>query len=120
MRNLSFADDPDGDRCPLGAHIRRANPRDGFGGGRERSLAITAQHRIWRRGRVYGDAVCSELMPADCRRDPIEREGEEKNAESGLFFAALCGDIARQFEFIQQTWLNNPKFAGVYDEVDRG
>ena len=27
-------------------------------------------------------------------------------------------DIAQQFEFIQQTWLNNPTFAGVDGEVD--
>jgi hypothetical protein len=24
----------------------------------------------------------------------------------------------RQFEFIQQSWLNNPKFNGLYDERD--
>ena len=27
-------------------------------------------------------------------------------------------DIAQQFEFIPQTWLNNPTFAGVDGEVD--
>jgi hypothetical protein len=26
--------------------------------------------------------------------------------------------VARQFEFIQQTWANSPKFAGLYDEPD--
>jgi hypothetical protein len=36
----------------------------------------------------------------------------------GLLFMSLCGDISRQFEFVQQTWLNNPKFLDLYDEVD--
>ena len=36
----------------------------------------------------------------------------------GLLFICLCADIARQFEFIQQTWLNNPKHSGRFDEVD--
>jgi deferrochelatase/peroxidase EfeB len=38
--------------------------------------------------------------------------------ERGLHFVCLAGNIARQFEFIQHTWANNPKFAGLYDEVD--
>jgi len=35
-----------------------------------------------------------------------------------MLFMALCADLARQFEFIQQTWLNNPKHSGRPDEVD--
>ena len=38
--------------------------------------------------------------------------------ERGLYFICLNANIARQFEFIQQTWVNNPKFDGLYDEVD--
>jgi hypothetical protein len=40
------------------------------------------------------------------------------SAPRGLVFACLCADIARQFEFVQQTWLNNPKFLDLYEEVD--
>ena len=36
----------------------------------------------------------------------------------GLFFIALNGDLERQFEFVQQTWINNPSFAGLHGEVD--
>ena len=41
-------------RCPVGAHIRRANPRDaeGFFDGR-----LSNRHRIIRRGRPYGPAA---------------------------------------------------------------
>ena len=31
---------------------------------------------------------------------------------------ALNTDIARQFEFVQQTWLLNSSFATLYQEVD--
>jgi hypothetical protein len=38
--------------------------------------------------------------------------------ERGLHFVCLCANIARQFEFVQHTWLNNPKFKGLYDDPD--
>ena len=40
------------------------------------------------------------------------------DAERGLHFICLNANIQRQFEFIQHTWLNNPKFAGLYDDAD--
>jgi deferrochelatase/peroxidase EfeB len=33
-------------------------------------------------------------------------------------FICLNTDIARQFEFVQQTWLLNPNFATLFDETD--
>ena len=33
-------------------------------------------------------------------------------------FLCLNANVHRQFEFVQQTWINNPKFGGLYDEVD--
>ncbi|GAA3029206.1 hypothetical protein GCM10020000_02200 [Streptomyces olivoverticillatus] len=52
-----FASDPDGLRCPLGAHIRRANPRDSLDPqpGSAESIAIGRRHRLLRRGRAYGE-----------------------------------------------------------------
>src|SRR6185369_11463922 len=38
--------------------------------------------------------------------------------EQGLIFLAINSDIQRQFEFIQQTWINSPKFNGLYDNPD--
>lgn len=38
--------------------------------------------------------------------------------EQGLLFLAINASLVRQFEFIQQSWLNNPKFNGLYDERD--
>jgi len=38
--------------------------------------------------------------------------------ERGLLFLCLAANIGRQFEFIQHSWVNNPKFDGLYDEPD--
>ena len=40
------------------------------------------------------------------------------DADRGLFFICLAGNIGRQYEFIQHSWVNNPKFDELYDEPD--
>jgi deferrochelatase/peroxidase EfeB len=94
---LFGAEDPQGLRCPFGAHIRRANPRESFAPGSQEQLAITNRHRILRVGRRYRPA-----------------HGERP----GLFFMCLNADLERQFEFVQQTWLQAPSFHGLTDERD--
>jgi Dyp-type peroxidase family len=98
--------DPDGLRCPYGAHIRRANPRDMFGADAKEGLHDANLHRIVRRGRAYGPKLAGSLPQQD---DGVER---------GLFFMALNANLRRQFEFIQQTWINSCKFAGLSAERD--
>lgn len=98
--------DESGRGCPIGAHIRRANPRDSLGSSAKESLKISARHAIIRRGRSYGPEL--PRFAAD--------EGEEQ--ERGLFFICVNANIPRQFEFIQQTWLDNPKFGGLHDGRD--
>lgn len=94
---LFGAEDPEALRCPFGAHIRRANPRESFDPGSTEQIAITNRHRIMRIGRQY------EPQPAQ---------------NPGLFFMCLNGDIERQFEFVQQTWLGGPSFHGLSCETD--
>ena len=94
---LFGTEDPEALRCPFGAHIRRANPRDSFDPGSNDQIAITNRHRIIRVGRVYQ-----------------EKAGENP----GLLFMCLNGDIERQFEFVQQTWLMSPSFHGLSCEKD--
>jgi Dyp-type peroxidase family len=98
--------DPIGARCPLAAHIRRANPRDARGSTAEDSLTMVRRRRIIRRGRLYGVAPRAA--------QPQHEDGERR----GLYFVAININIARQFEFVQQTWLNNPKFAGLANDRD--
>lgn len=103
-----FEDDPDGAKCPLGAHIRRANPRDMLPPSQDESRRAVLRHRLLRRGRPYGPRAIGT---------PRERARSD-GAERGLVFLALNASFRRQFEFVQQTWVNNPKFGGLSDERD--
>jgi Dyp-type peroxidase family len=83
--------DPVGERCPLGSHIRRANPRGQpiMGGG-------GSKHRIVRRGLPYGS-----------RFDPDHPDDEER----GLVGMFICVSLRDQFEFVMHQWLNDGVFA---------
>lgn len=100
--DFSYAnDDPRGLHCPLGAHIRRANPRDSLEPDDPMQQQITNRHRLLRRGRSY------------------ERDASDQSAaEKGLLFVALCADLERQFEFVQQTWLGAETFHRLSREPD--
>ena len=50
--------------------------------------------------------------------DEALRQEMSPPRERGLHFICLNGNIARQFEFVNNTWLNSPKFAGLYDDAD--
>jgi Dyp-type peroxidase family len=99
------AEDPIGTRCPIGSHVRRANPRDALAPhpGTEYSLDVNRHHRLIRRGRIYG-----EKLP----------EGQVDDAPRGLMFIGVNANITRQFEFIQHSWLNDPRFNGLYGQAD--
>jgi Dyp-type peroxidase family len=101
-------------RCPIGAHVRRSNPRDSLdpSPGSQASIDVGKRHRLLRRGRQYGSFVpVEELLSAGA--------SETWNDEPrGLHFICLATNLARQFEFVQHTWLNNPRFAGLYDNPD--
>lgn len=98
--HFQFGEDPHGLRCPISSHVRRSNPRDTLVEDSQESLELMSRHLIIRRGRPYHDK---------------HADGTE---EQGLMFVALNTNIGRQFEFIQQTWMNNPKFNGLYDSKD--
>jgi Dyp-type peroxidase family len=83
--DFTYADDPQGSKCPVASHMRRANTRDGLNG---RNSALNNRRRILRRGLPYGLTT------------------DDDNGEHGIVFLALCADIGRQFEFVQQQWIN--------------
>jgi Dyp-type peroxidase family len=96
--------DPDGEGCPVGSHIRRANPRDSLDMPPARSILISRRHRIIRRGRKYKEE----------KKDPTGK----LNCEQGIFFIALNADLRHQFEFVQRIWINAPTFNGLDDDRD--
>jgi Dyp-type peroxidase family len=108
------AGDELGLKCPIGSHIRRANPRDALDPepGSDRSIEVGKRHRVMRRGRPYGAPVCESMEIPDilAHRDTA--------GERGLHFICFNTHIGRQFEFIQHTWLNNPKFDGLGEDDD--
>jgi deferrochelatase/peroxidase EfeB len=102
-----FDRDAQGVGCPPGAHVRRAFPRDALAPTAAMKLTLLQaanNHRILRRGRKFGPKL----------EDPRQDDGVDR----GLLFLCLNTDIERQFEFVQQTWLLNPSFATLFEEVD--
>ncbi len=111
LNQFTYGNDLDGTACPHGAHVRRANPRTpdlpantrGLANRFLRTLGFAAEdphddlvsstrfHRILRRGREYVDGPRAQ----------------------GLRFMCLNANILRQFEFVQASWLENPKFDGL-------
>lgn len=85
---FDYGDDPDGMRCPIGAHVRRMNPR--------RSLPfdgkLVNRHRIMRRGITYGDKL----------PEGADDDGQDR----GVIFMCLQANLARGFEFVQSQWAN--------------
>lgn len=88
VNDFHYADDPEGLKCPIGAHLRRMNPRDSMGFASD----LTRIRRIIRRGLPYG-TWAEEGQPVD-------------DSDRGIVFMALNASIMRQFEFVQQQWVN--------------
>ena len=86
--NFTYGADGEGTRCPVGAHVRRVHPRDAFGfNGR-----LIDRRRITRRGMPYG-------------RPAPDGEPASDAEERGIVFMALNANLSRQFEFVQQQWV---------------
>jgi Dyp-type peroxidase family len=92
--------------CPIGSHIRRANPRDSLLPTPDASMNTIRRHRIIRRGRAIGEQPQGAAEP---RAAGIER---------GLMFVCLNADFEQQFEFIQRNWINGTAFGGLSGERD--
>ena len=88
--------DPHGYAVPLGAHVRRMNPRD--------TAANMNRRRMIRRGATYGP-----YLPDDAADDGAER---------GIAAFVICGSLIRQFEFAQNVWVNDKNFHELGNERD--
>jgi Dyp-type peroxidase family len=93
--DFDYDSDPAGYGTPRFAHVRKMNPRsDRVFGDRT--------HRILRRGITFGP-------PYDPARSPTGGAPVER----GLLFNAFMACIEEQFEFLQRSWANDPRFPSV-------
>jgi Dyp-type peroxidase family len=120
--NFKFAQlDKTGFGCPVSSHIRRSNPRDSLMPDPAASIATVNKHRVIRRGRFFGppsyDDVVAKLKAVRDSKGLASFVNDNEEPR-GLALIAINADIKRQFEFIQQTWINDPKFDGLYDDRD--
>lgn len=104
--DFEFGDDRGGLACPFAAHVRKAYPRDDVLGSTtpselqvDHAEAFTQTHRMMRRGIAFGP----ELSHA-------EAISGHTTQQRGLLFKCYVTDIAEQFEFVQQVWVDNPDF----------
>lgn len=94
LTDFHYNDDIDGARCPLSAHLRRINPRGSLEFGQKNAFntpgALADRRRMLRRGLPYGESG----------------PGAADDGDHGIVFMALNASIERQFEFVQQQWIN--------------
>jgi Dyp-type peroxidase family len=100
--DFGFADDPRGFKCPVGAHARRANPRDAL----DQDGAVDVRlHRMIRRGTSYGPMLPDGVL-------------EDDEIDRGIIFVFAGAHLKRQFEFVKTQWLNDGIFIGAPLESD--
>jgi Dyp-type peroxidase family len=87
------SDPPRVAKCPVFAHVRKANPRGTSGDSQERDS------RIARRGVTYGSPT-----------PPGEDESTWPERGVGLLFQCCQRSLRDQFERIQSEWINDPIF----------
>ena len=96
--NSDGSGDPRGLRCPVGAHIRRVNPRGQPVEGQGTPGGSNNAHRLIRRGMPYGPAY-----------DPsVPYDGMER----GLLGYFINTYIENQYEFVLKEWVEAGEFAG--------
>jgi len=96
--NADGSGDPKGLRCPVGAHMRRINPRGQPVTGQGQPGGSNNTHRLIRRGMPYGPNY-DPTRPSD-------------GIERGLLGYFINSSIENQYEFVLGHWVNDSEFAG--------
>jgi deferrochelatase/peroxidase EfeB len=96
--NADGSGDPKGLRCPIGAHMRRINPRGQPVEGQGEPGGSNNTHRLIRRGMPYGPTY-DPTQPYD-------------GIERGLLGYFINSSIENQYEFVLGHWVNDSAFAG--------
>lgn len=110
--NFNYNNDTSGAKCPFHAHIRKSNPRgEARGAGvPAETLANEKKHIMARRGIPFGQRDVNTNIDPSIAQSPVDGVG--------LLFMSYQASIGKQFEFIQQNWVNNPGFPHTNDGSD--
>ncbi len=101
VNRFLYGGDGAGSKCPVGAHIRRMNPRD-------TKLAVMSNvnlRRIIRHGTTYG----RPLAPG-----ALEDDGQSR----GIFFIFLSATAPDTYEFLKREWIQDGNFLGLGTQRD--
>lgn len=116
VNNFEFAGDRQGFVCPWAAHVRKAYPRNDVPGNTaptdaqaDAAEAFTQSHRMMRRGIAFGPELTESEAKAGHSSSSHQR---------GLLFKCYVTSIADQFEFVQQSWADNPGFSQPGSGID--
>ena len=106
LSDFTYDDDMSGAKCPFSSHLRRTNPRASLQmthdendppgsfkiktGAFDTPGALANRRRLLRRGLPYGEV-----------KDRTRDDGDH-----GIIILMINADINRQFEFVQQQWIN--------------
>jgi deferrochelatase/peroxidase EfeB len=96
--NPDGSGDPRGVSCPVGAHIRRINPRGQPVAGQGHPGGSNNTHRLIRRGMPYGP--------------PYDPTKPYDGIERGVLGYFINSNIENQYEFVLSQWVNDSEFAG--------
>ncbi len=121
--NFDYADDHNGAKCPLHAHIRKVNPRQDRD---KEDITISPQdrktrNRIFRAGITYFDPPEIEAanisMAQRCfnQLDYLAKLSQQSfqenlNSISGLLFVCFQSSISEQFSTLQRRWADEREF----------
>jgi deferrochelatase/peroxidase EfeB len=101
--DVAAFDDFQGHHCPMGAHIRRANPR----GAQIVQRSANYTRPLVRRGMPYGPPY-----------DPADPEDGHRRGLLGNF---MCASLIAQYEAVMYDWINmglqDPRITGTNDPV---
>lgn len=93
LSGFTYDEDMEGAKCPFSSHLRRINPRASLEftpGAFNTPGALANRRRVLRRGLPYGEV-----------KDPTRDDGNH-----GIVIMMINASILRQFEFVQQQWIN--------------
>ena len=94
--NFNYRQDGAGSACPVTSHMRRANPRD-----------MLDPHFSGDKSSWDGSAL-DQPAPDPAPRPslwPLRSPAPPDQGDQGIIFLALCSSLFRQFEFVQQQWM---------------